>query len=129
MPDFLRFNPLNGRIVDRFISVDPSKVKGIDNLIQVSRDIVESITRFHKVDGGKVRFMTEAEKLALIAEEERAVIDAENTRILSLDNKIDEIGTMTLFKIDGKIDAIGNLQDAKLFLKKLCRYIVKFTAR
>ena len=74
--------------------------------------------------------MTIDEQNALIAEETQAQIDAENSRIQSLDNLLQtDLSGLTLTRIDTVINNIGNLTDAKAFLKKLCRYIIKFIAR
>lgn len=128
MPDYIKYNPLNNRIIQKWISVDPSVVENETNILQVTRDVIESITKYHIVDGGTVREMTQAEKDALDAEEAQAVIDAESARILDLDNKIELVNGTTLAKIDTRIDAIANLADAKTFLKRMCRYIIKYVA-
>ncbi len=81
------------------------------------------------VDNGEVRIMTQAEQDALIAEEEQAIIDAENARIAGLNENINGADNLTIDTIDTKINAIGNLADAKTFLKKLCRFIIKYVAK
>lgn len=129
MPEYITYNPVNGRIVDKFYSVDPSVVEGRENLLEVPRNIFNELTRFHIVDNGVIRLMTQLEKDTLLAEEALALIEAENARILGLDDKI-QVGLdgITITKIDTAIDNIGNLNDAKVFLKKLCRYIIKHIA-
>lgn len=129
MPDYIRFSPDTKRILERWISVDPSTIDGLPNILQVSRSEVEGVTKFHLVDNGIVREMTQAEQDALLAEEAQAVIDDENQRILDLDLKIDNLPTMTLTKIDTAIDNITNIAGVKAFLKKQCRYILKYIAR
>jgi hypothetical protein len=126
LPDYIQH--LNGKIINKWISIDPSIVESLPNIIQVERSIAESITKFHIVDTGVVRVMTQVEKDALLAEETQTVINAENQRILDLDLKIDNLPTMTLTRVDTAINNIGNLNDAKVFLKKLCRYIIKHIA-
>lgn len=130
MPDYIKFDPLTKRIIERWISIDPSKVEGYENILQVTRAVVEGITKFHKVENGEVVLMTQAEQDALLAEETQAIIDQENARILDLDNLMQtDLSSITLAKVDTAIDNIGNLNDAKVFLKKLCRYIIKFISR
>lgn len=128
MPEYVQYSQ-DGKITNKWYSVPPSVIAGLSNILEIPRDIFNSLTKYHKVDAGVVREMTQAEKDTLDAAEAQAVIDAENARVLDLDNKIDNLGIMILTKIDNKIDAIGSLADAKAFLKKLCRYIIKFTAR
>lgn len=128
MPDYIQSNPVNNRIINRWMSVDPSIVEGLENILLITREEYHSLTKFYLVDNGVLREMNQEEKDALLAEEAQAIIDAENARILNLDDKIDGINGITLVKIDTKIDEIGSLADAKVFLKKLCRYIIKFIA-
>ena len=130
MPEYITYNPLNGRIIDKFYSVDPSVVEGRNNLLQIPRDIFNSLTKFHKIDNGQIRLMTIAQQNALIAEENQAQIDVENLRIADLDDLMNiDLSGIILSKVDNAINNIANLSDAKVFLKKLCRYIVKFVAR
>ena len=128
LPDFIQSNPLTKRIINKWISVDPSIVESLPNIIQVERSVVESITKFHIVDNSQVRLMTQIEKTALEAEEAQAIIDAENLRIANLDTKISsvDLSDLTLTKIDTKIDAISNLAQAKTFFKLLVKYLVKY---
>ena len=128
MPEYVSYNLLNGRIIDRFFSVDQSVVQGRDNIIQISRDEYNSLTKFHKVDSGTVRPMTQAEKDTFLAEEAQALIDAENVRIADIDDKVSkaQVTNFPMVKVDQVIDAISNLAEAKLFLKRLCRYLAKY---
>lgn len=130
MPDYVTYN-LKGYIVDKFISVDPSVVEGRTNLLEITRDEINSLTKFHIVKDGVLRLMVSSEKDTLIAEETQAIIDQENARIMNLDALVEHIDLsgLTLTKVDIAINNIGNLNDAKAFLKKLCRYIIKFIAR
>ena len=128
MPDYLQSNPLTKRIIKKWISADPSIVENLPNVIQVTRTEAERADKFYLIDNGILREMIQVEKDALLAEEAQAEIDAENSRVTDLDNKINDTGGITLSKIDTAIDAIGTLTDAKAFLKKLCRYIIKYTA-
>ncbi len=79
------------------------------------------------MDNGVLRQMTQVEKDALIAEEEQARINHENARILDIDDKVSLARTtdFPMEKVDNAIDAISNLSEAKLFLKRLCRYVAK----
>jgi hypothetical protein len=128
MPDYIQFSE-NKRIINKWISVDPSTIESLPNIIQVERSIAESITKFHLVDNGVVRLMTQLEKDTLLAEETQQVINTENQRIQDLDLKIDNLPTMTLQKIDTAIDNITNIAGVKTFLKKQCRYILKVIAK
>jgi hypothetical protein len=91
--------------------------------------LVGVLQKFWTVDAGVVREMTQQEKDVVLQAEADAAAVIEDQRIASLDDKIDvNFSSITLTKIDAKIDNIGSLSDAKSFLKKLCRYIIKFTA-
>ena len=72
MPDYLRYEPVTGRIVQKWISADPSRVEGLPNILQVTRAEAEGITKYHIVDNGVLRLMTQAEKDALDLEEANA---------------------------------------------------------
>ena len=128
MPDYIQYSDLTGRITNKYISADPSIVSGLPNIIEVSRVLAESINKYYIVDNGAVREMTQIEKDTLLAEEQQAIINAENTRISALDTKISSItlSDLTLTKIDAKIDSISNLSQAKTFFKLLVRYLVKY---
>jgi hypothetical protein len=105
-------------------------VEGRSNILEIPRDIFNALTKFHKVDNGAVRQMTQAEADILITEEIQASAVAENKRVSDLDGLLQtDLSGLTLTKIDQAINNIGSLSDAKVFLKRLCRYILKFTAR
>ena len=126
MPEFIQYD-LQGRIIKKFYSADPSIVEGLSNILQVERNTFNSLTKYHIVDNGIVRLMTQAEKDALDVEEAQAEIDKENTRIVGLDDLMNvDLSGMILTKVDIAINNIGSLADAKIFLKKLCRYIIKY---
>ena len=82
--------------------------------------------RTHKVVGGVVVAKTQIEINAYDAAIQAAADAAELARIAALDDKISatQISDAVLTKADNAIDNIGDLSDAKVFLKKLCRYIV-----
>lgn len=129
MPEYIRYD-LQGYIIQKWYSVDQSVVAGLPDILEIPRDIFNFLTKYHKVDNGTVREMTQVEKNTLDATEAQALADAENTRITDLDDKVQiDLSGINLAKIDAVINNIGNLADAKNFLKKLCRYIIKFTAR
>lgn len=124
MPDYIRYDG-TGKILERYIS-HSSELSGAD-ILEVSRDVINSITEYHIVDGGVIRLMTQAEKDIYESANARAIIDAENERLANLDTKISnaKITDFTMAKVDTAIDAIANLTDAKTFLKRLCRYVAK----
>ena len=114
-------------IVDKWYSVDPKVVEGKPNILEIPRVVFNSLTKYYKVSNGQVVKMTQVEKDAVDAAQIQAEIDVENARISKLDNKMDiDLSGITLIKVDTAIDNIGSLADAKVFLKKLCRYIIKF---
>ena len=135
MPEYIQYDltssPVTGMIIKKWYSVDPSVVDGLPFILKIPRDTFRALTKFHVVDSGAVREMTQQEKDALTAYEQAQAEQAETDRINALDDLIDsgEIPSMVLTKIDNAIDNIGSLADAKAFLKKQCRYIIKFIAR
>jgi hypothetical protein len=130
MPEYIQYDA-QGKIIQKWYSADPSIVVGLSNILEIPRDLFNSLTKYYKVDNGIVREMTQTEKDAFDQEELQAQIEAENKRILDLESKIQDtaLSGITLSKIDNAIDNIGSLADAKVFLKKLCRYIIKFIVR
>lgn len=130
MPEYIQSN-LQGLIINKWYSADPSIVDGLPNILKIPRDVFNALTKYHIVDAGVVREMTQAEKDQLDAWEAQKVIDAENARLVAMDDRIESsiLSGITLTKIDNAIDNIGSLEDAKVFLKKLCRYIVTISNR
>lgn len=126
MPEYIQHNA-QGLIIQEWYSVDPSVVEGLQNILKIDRDTFNSLTKYHMVDSGVVRLMTQQEKDIYDAYLAQQADNIETTRINSLDDKISAInvGDFTLTKIDTAIDNISNLDDAKVFLKKLCRAIIK----
>ena len=124
MPDYIKFG-VDGKILERYVS-HSSELSGSD-ILEVSRDVINSITEYHIVDSGAVREMTQAEKDTYNSAKAQAVIDVENSRLSALDDKISgtKIADFSMNKVDTVIDAIANLSDAKQFLKRLCRYVAK----
>jgi hypothetical protein len=127
MPDYLKFDPSTKRILNKWLSVDPSVVGGLSEILEISRTVYEALTIYHRVNdaGNAVIEMSQAEKDALNAEIAQAAIDAENARINAIDDTLVETQTITLPKVEAAINNINNLADAKVFLKRLCRYLAK----
>lgn len=77
------------------------------------------------VTGIRVVDMTQAEKDAIALAESTAQAQAEAARLTSLDDSITAVDMtgVKLQKVEKAIDKIGNLNDAKIFLKRLVRYI------
>ena len=65
MADYIRFDN-DGNIVIKYQSVDGSAIKDDANVLKVDRVTISSITKFHKVEGGQVVLMTQAEKDTLL---------------------------------------------------------------
>lgn len=129
MPDYVKYNA-QGLITKRWRSVDPSVVEGLQNILQIDRATYESLTMYHIVDSGQVREMNQAEKDTLDAWLEQQRQQRETDRINALDDKMNiDLSGIVLQKADTAIDNIGSLTDAKAFLKKLVRYIIKFISR
>ena len=131
MPEYIIYDPLTKLIKEKYYSVDPSIVTGKSNLLEIPRDLFNSLTEYHIVDAGQIRLMTQVEKDVYEQAKAQAIINTENKKINDMDSLIQNIGLqgITLAKIDTTINNIGSLADAKTFLKKLCRYIIKFIAR
>lgn len=83
--------------------------------------------KYLKVVNGAIEEMSQQEKSVVDAAEAQAVADAETARLSLLDTKISDskVADFTMTKVDTAIDNIANLADAKIFLKRLCRYIAK----
>lgn len=123
MPDYVKYDPNNGRILMKWSSVDPHFVSGETNLLEITRVVFNSLNKYKKVSGVEVVDMTQAEMEALDLEEEQALQAAETARLTALDDDIVATRNITLTKVEQAIDNIGNLNDAKVFLKRLCRFI------
>ena len=127
MPEYIQFNPLTKIIINKWYSADPNIVSGLPNILEIPRDLFNSLTKYHIVDSGQTREMTQIEKDILDQAELQAQIDTENKRITDLDDLLQtDLSGLILTRIDIAINNITNLNDAKIFLKKLCRYIIKF---
>ena len=127
MPDYIKYNPLSGRILNKWLSVDPSVVAGESDILEIPRSVFESLTKYRKVDNGQVVEMTAAEKSALDLEEAQERQAERQAEIDVIDDRFTAVQTISLTKVENAIDNIGNLNDAKVFLKRLCRYIATFS--
>lgn len=88
------------------------------------RDLVaRNDSRFLKVDGDDLLLMTRAEMDAIIAQDAINAKNAELARLAAVDTDIASIKTISIPKVEAAIDSISNLNDAKVFLKRLCRYL------
>jgi hypothetical protein len=104
---------------------------GIDaNCIIASDDERTAFDQFTKIDfnvisGSRVISMTQQEQDDITDAEVAAVIQKAADRLTKIDDNIAiNRSSMVLTKADNAIDNIGSLADAKVFLKKLVRYIV-----
>ena len=80
MPEYIQYD-VNGYIIEKWYSVDPSIVAGKENIIHVDRDIFKQLTKYWIVDKGQVREMTQEEKDALDQAEYDEKIAKEQDRI------------------------------------------------
>lgn len=95
-----------------------------ETLIGDYRDLVaRNDNRFLKVEGEALLPMTQAEIDAIKAQDVLDSQNAELARLSALDNDLASAKTISLPKIEAEIDKISSLSDAKVFLKRLCRYL------
>ena len=129
MPEYVQHNA-QGIITNKWYSVDSSVVSGLQNIIKVDRNIFNQLTEYWIVDSGSVREMTQQEKDQWDAYKQQQAEQAETDRLNALDGLIESgvLQGIALAKVDNAIDNIGSLNDAKAFLKKLCRFVLKFIA-
>jgi len=80
---------------------------------------------FLEIVGGVVVEKSLAAQTAILDAEAQAVIDAENARVEAIDTNLNASQSIRLTNVENRIDNIGNLADAKVFLKKLVRYIAR----
>ena len=86
--------------------------------------------KFLKISSNTVIEMSQAEKDALIASEAQAQADEETAGLATRDdNLVKDRSNINLPKAFNAIDNIGSLADAKVFLKKLVRYLADTRAR
>lgn len=104
MPDYVRHDGM-GKILQTYVSVDPSMVEGVENVIEVSRGVAEGVTKYHKVENSKVVEMTQAEKDALTASEAQAEHYALLARIDKYDVTNVDLITALVKRINVRIPA------------------------
>jgi len=80
---------------------------------------------FLEIVGGIVVEKSLADQTAILDAEAQAVIDAETARVVAIDTNLNAAQSIRLTNVENRIDNIGNLADAKVFLKKLVRYIAR----
>lgn len=83
MPDYVQHD--NGTIIKRWRSVSPGIVEGRPNIVLIDRATYESLTKYHIVDTGAVRIMTQVEKDAL----DQAEADAKETVELAVIDRLE----------------------------------------
>jgi len=97
MPEYIQYDS-KGKITNKWYSVDEKTVVGKENILQVERDTFKTLTKFHKVDSGKVREMTQVEKDVLTAEEVSLKEQLESERIDSLNITTKELVNILINK-------------------------------
>ena len=122
MPEYIKHDD-SGYIIQKFYSVDPSVVEKETNIIEIPRDLFNSLTEYYLVKNGKVVQMTQAEKDAYNVLKTQQAADAENQRLSALDDSLTASLSVRLTKVETMIDNIGSLADAKTFLKRLVRFM------
>ena len=122
MPEYIKHDA-DGYIIQKYYSVDPSIVEKETNIIEIPRDLFNSLTEYYLVKNGKVVQMTQAEKDAYNVLKAQQVADAENQRLSALDDSLTASLSVRLTKVETMIDNIGSLADAKTFLKRLVRFM------
>jgi len=126
--DFACFDAGN-TVTNRVVSKVKSQGKAYSiraDCVRITREQYSTITNRYKVVAGEVVTMSNADNTLLddIIADQAASTEA--TRIDLFDSTIAtaKINDATLTKVDNKIDNISSLADAKVFLKKLARYLL-----
>lgn len=81
--------------------------------------------KYLKQSNGEIVEMTALEKSAVDSAEAQEVIDAETARLSALDDEMVKSQSIRVTKAEQAIDNITNLADAKIFLKRLVRYLAE----
>jgi len=123
MANILIYDEVTKQAKEYLISVNTPDYSSRSDVL-VHPDMPNAPLKYIKVENGLAVEMTQAEKDAIDLAEQQAKDAAETARVANLDTEVTKLRTITVPKIDNAIDNIGSLQDAKVFLKKLCRYIV-----
>ena len=105
MPNYVFYDE-NGIIYKKKQSIsshliEEGLIEGYERTVKV--DNLNAITKFHKVENGVVRLMTQAEKNTLLQAEEDARILAENTAIENFEIKLKEVLTALIKRINVRI--------------------------
>ena len=140
--DYACYDTTSNIINEKYLSVDGA-VMGIQmpnngemlrtNCLLISRNKILTLdSNTYKYDASivgtndqKIRLLNQTEKDAIILAQQQALDQYEASRVTNLDNIISNIDMsgIQLQKVEQAIDNIGSLADAKIFLKKLVRYI------
>src|SRR3990167_7064527 len=140
--DYACYDPDSNIINEKYLSVDGA-VMGIQlpnngemirtNCLIISRNKILTLDNdTYKYDASivgtndqKIRLLNQEEKDAIILAQQQALDQYEASRVTNLDNVISNIDMtgIKLQKVEQAIDNIGSLAEAKIFLKKLVRYI------
>jgi hypothetical protein len=83
--------------------------------------------KYLKVENFNVLEMTVLEKADVDLLEQLSAKNTTDAEVLALDDDISnsQISDFVMAKVDTAINNIANLADAKTFLKRMCRYLVK----
>ena len=132
MPDFVTYNSTTKRILEYFRSVDTNYLNRLSlttPTLEVTRETLDAVerSRFYLVENNRVRPMTQLEIDALLAEERAATVAEENALLAQIDDDIFALADFPMAKTDLLIDGIKDLEGAKLFLKRLVKYVAKNT--
>lgn len=89
MPNYIFYDE-NGTIYKKVYSIsshliDEGLIEGYQRTLKLDRNVIKSLTKFHKVDNGQVREMTQTEKDALLQTE----ADAKKQRLLNAIDKFE----------------------------------------
>jgi len=118
------YDEANNRVLEDIKSANTPDYDGRTDVL-INPTVPQGIPiKYLKVSGSSLKEMNPSEKNQVDSEETQAEFD----RINSLDDGLVlDRSSIKLTKVDNAIDNIGNLNDAKNFLKKLCRYILSIT--
>lgn len=108
---------------------DVSSVKAGYLYVLDGCDSLPGVPKYRKIRNGAVAEMSQAEKNAVDQAEVDVIVTTKANRRAQLDALIEssQISDFSMGKVDIAIDSMNNLNDAKLFLKRLVRAIVVLT--
>ncbi len=109
----------NGRIKAKYYKIPDGFLDNRKDCIKISLDTYKKLTKWHKVVNGKIVEMTGAEK--------KKILNTKKDKMLIKDKKIANINItdISTLKTFEQIDNINSLNDIKIFLKKLVKYIIQ----